>query len=537
MIGAWVVESKILFGSWVAFTAQMGRASAATQLLAIREAELMGRLDPVEAKMLRQGVAAETLAGKYEKLRLAIYGATALVGAAAIGYGVDQAGKFHLAMTDVALTLSATAQQRSVLENLAFQQAQITHISPAEAAQEEAMVARAGAGNFQRMQSMFPALSQFAAVQTYLSQARGQELNVRDAIEYGMQFAHLFQAYTPDAMHHMVEGMTKVMMNQPEALSRLVSQGKYFIPLGTALGMDQEQIMQILVMMGQTGFLKGRGGTAIQNAILGSVKAAAGDTTKKEYAGLTKLGILKDGALTIEAPGGKLDWDKFTKVLQHAADTMDPDTYVGTMEKAFGKQASQYLSVVFEKDPRIREQMKINRKQWEDQGQDPIEKFIGILNKELGPAWAGFVGGFNALATSVFLPVLPAVAIALNGVGQAFYDLANFFQAHPWLAGSIAILFGTITSAASLVTIRALTLSWLKLIGVMGAEGEAGTVAGAAGIVTKSFVGLASEMLAFNVVLAAIASTLGIFAGIAKDISDAAHNPIFAKVLGWAMSG
>jgi TP901 family phage tail tape measure protein len=370
-----------------------------------------------------------------------VAGGIAVAGAAAIGAGIAQAAKFELAMTTVGLSLRASGDQLRTLQQTALRVSDVTAQSATTIAQEMGIAAQAGLNTLgvQRFNTLFPLLAKFADVQYFMAKGRGQDFAPTEAISYGVQFAHMFQAFTPARMQTMLEWITKLTTVTAESPQKALTQAKYFIPLGTALGLDMKDLFPLLAIMGQTGFLRGRGGTSIGQILLGAINAAAltGHAQSKKRDALIDLGILtRDGRNNVITAGGTLNWPLLQQILSGDATRMHPDRYVRDVKAAFNTQAAQFQTVM--STPAVQKQIERIRRLMEGLGNDPIGVFFDRMMNNFIPAFQKFVTNFVNLGINLFLPILPELTKDFTDWANVLGKIGTWLGAHPEVAKDIA---------------------------------------------------------------------------------------------------
>lgn len=459
MIGDLLVGVMLRFSTNGIFT--MERLNAATRGANLSLERSLGLITAQNSALLRHEEALRRVNMRYRELRALVAGGAALGGAALIGASIADAAKLQLAMSSVRLSSNASPSQAAALQQLVLRVSGMTAQSASTTAQEMATASRAGLGSYHRLNALFPLLAKFADVQYFQAKARGQSLPVTEAVSIGTQFAHLFQAYTPASMSNMLEWLTKVQNIQPEAMQRLLMQGKYFIPLARTLGMTTPQAFTLLAAMGQTGFLRGRGGTSIENALYGAINSVAitGHLQTAKAKALEALGVISPTgkSLVDTAHGGKLDWHKFTAALDHAARTLDPTTYASLLVAALNKQATQFMSVYT--SPLVQGQLAFIQHSLIAQGNHPIERaFRRIVGGDTIPAFQKAWTNLQNVGIQLGSTLLPAVTAGLNALATALQGIVAWLGTHPRAA--FGITMGALAAVAAAATYAARQL-WM----------------------------------------------------------------------------
>ena len=465
----------------------------------------------LNANLDKTALKQEAIANKWRMMRGYMAGAFAIGGAVALGYSIDQAAKLQLAMTSVYSSVpNLSAAQREYLQGKVIEMSGVTSQTATTMAQEMATAARTGLGSFDRIKQLYPLLAKFADVQMYQARGRGQEFNPVDAVSYGVQFAHLFAGlqgakspYTISGMKSILEWINKLSLVQGESPMRALTQGKYFIPMGTALGLQESDLFPLMALMGQTGFLRGRGGSSLGRAFLGAISAQTltGHARKAQQGALSELGILDAyGKSTVITKEGYLNMTKFNEVLAHAQETLKPDAFMRDLKAGFGVVATQFLAVL--EQPGVKAQLDFIKKQMA--GMKDIDDMFADYMSDFIPSWLLFVTNLVNLGMVVMLPLLPGMSRALHVMADTMRGWTKFLYDNPpaaWTAATVAIgvVAGSALYAATMLGIfnRAILATGLAA----GASSGPTTLLGAMG---KTLLGFGK----LSVVLAGIAILL-----------------------------
>lgn len=522
-------------GSYVVGIALRWTSNGVQTLLANERATIsaMRAADRYKAKMA-EVQAAQLRAGTM------FAGGIALAGGAAIAAGVAQAAKFELAMTAIGLSINASSSQLKALQQTALKVSDITAQSATTIAQEMAVASTTGLNTlgFARFNQLFPILAKFADVQYFIAKGKGQEMSPTQAISYGVQFAHMFQAFTPDRMRSMLEWITKLTMvvSDPQ---KALTQAKYFVPLGTALGMSMSDMFPLMAIMGQTGFLTGRGGTSVKNIIMGAIDAATltGHGQGKQTEALKELGILVGRHNVVVTGKGMLDWGKLTQVLESAAKRLHPDAYARDVKAAFGSSAAPFATVL--NTPAVQTQLERIRRMMEGLGNDPIGVFFDRMMNNFLPAFQKFVTNFVNLGINTFLPVLPQLTTFFTNFANVLGTAGAWMGAHPDAAKGIADIIFAISGLAALrfaaggIGMIAGALNLLK-----GTEGMGFFFKALTALDNFAFLGLGGKILGLRTAISTLSvagsvaggvTTLGIAIGALGSIATAYAGSLFAK--------
>jgi hypothetical protein len=381
-------------------------------------------------------------------------------------------------MEVVRASTNASVSQMSTLTAQVLQMSNITSQSALTTAQEMATATKAGLGPYGRIHTLFPELARFADVQQYLSRGTGQELSAPQAVLYGAQLSHLFQSYSVPAMHQMLEGITNVMRVTAEPLSKLVTQGKYFVPIwrqlvdkgGTMTNEQMNDVMAIFASMGQTGLLRNRGGTGIENTLFGAINATmlTGHLQGARAKALVDLGILdpRTGRNRLITAQGTLDINKEERTLSAAANRLTPAQYMADLQAAMGKQATQFLTVFT--SPQVQAQLQTIKRIMAGLGPDPIGTLFKRFSGTLWFSWQLFQTNLQNLGIVMFKPLLPALTNFFTGAANAIGVFTDFLSKHPDIAKGIAIAGVALTGLFGLFAVGGAGMLMVTALGSAG---------------------------------------------------------------------
>jgi len=414
-------------------------------------------------------------------LKATALGALTAIGAGMIEHGVVAAAKLQQAMTAVGIATGTAGQQLENLRGVVMRTSMATAQDPVTISQEMAMAARSGINRPAMLAALFPEIAKFADVQYLLPQHADPVESVKRAV----QFAHYFKAYDQKRMALMIDQMNRAMNVQPEDASRMVAQGKYFIPLATSLGVSIQDLMGYIALMGQTGFLLGKGGSGFQRVLLGAINA----TTLTQHlsaaraSGLLDLGMVNPstGRFSYIDAKGNLEFSKLMAVLQTARAHETPTQFARDTYNVFGTQGQQFLMAIM--DPAAQQQFARIKKSMHDQ--QTVEQQQARLMATVSGAWRQFTTNFNAIAINVFYPTLPKLGALFANFANRFASVANYMFAHPdlglFIAKSAFAAVATTGAAAAVSlwqTVAALrVIAASPLIRGVGGLGTGGAVA------------------------------------------------------------
>jgi hypothetical protein len=376
-------------------------------------------------------------------------------GAAAI----KAAGDYQLGTTQLSLATPGINMD-AVQSNIWKQYSDLAQ-TPYELQQEYLKASQAGftAKMLQDDRFMFKVM-QFADVQKITHGAP-----VEETVTQLAQLAHLFGAYDPGSMSTLVEQAYRLqMMGNPEDFSRLVQQGKYFVPLAAqTMNMPTKDIMSLYLGLAQTGMLRGRGGTGVQNILLDSIDAirATSHMQSAQAKALHALGIIdasgsprfwtgghrnKQGVLV----GGHLDMNAELDWLHSLrnAGVMSTKDFTRDVAAAFQRTGSQVI-LSFLGDQAFQQRHALEQKMAAGQGLDAAQKqSLATLPGALLHLQAVLFDPHSAFQTALGLPAVKSAAYLINSIAYAVAGLANALHAHSGLALAALIGMATVSLAS-----------------------------------------------------------------------------------------
>jgi hypothetical protein len=261
-----------------------------------------------------------------------------------VAHGMSEAGKLQLAMTNLQVATGANAAELKNLQSIAMDVSAHTSQSLTTIVQEAAMMANKGLTK-EQVTKLLPQFGAFADVQM-----RSHGTDPVHAVELAVQASHLLKAYSTKDTSVMLEWLNKLSYTGAD-LGKTVTQLKYFGPIASTIGIKLPAIMQSLAAMGQTGFLSGRGGTGMQNTILGAIGAAAMTTSRqgKQQAADRGLGLTDQHGRFIFQRSGKMLWPEMLAQLQKVASHTDPIKYTNMLIAAFGRPGGSFVAAMTSK--------------------------------------------------------------------------------------------------------------------------------------------------------------------------------------------
>jgi TP901 family phage tail tape measure protein len=384
-------------------------------------------------------------------LRATVGAVMTYVGAAFIAHGVDAAAQLERAMTAVGVATGTTGKSLSALRSQVMQVSGVTAQSAITIAQEMATAASAGLNNPQRLAAAFSQIAKFADIQYMGPHA----MDPVEAVRIGTQFAHLFRTYQGAPLQRMLDDVNRIMFVMPERIQNLLTQGRYFISDALAVGVSEPDIMQQLAIMGQTGFLRGKGGTGLDAVLRGSMASMnlTGFQRGKQVEGLRDLGILdfNNRFQFADAQGHLLLNQLINQVVAQLDYFKYQDARTGQsrwysdLVKAYGIQGARYLTNVA--TPAVQAQEARNRVAFGRIG--TIEQIYEKYYSTFFMQWRRFVTNIKNITMDIFMPILPRLTPLFRSLAYTLGDIDKFLLAHPKAGMAVAISAFAATGASA----------------------------------------------------------------------------------------
>lgn len=427
---------------------------------------------------------------KFLSAQVKIFGGVAGGMALGIGLGIKQASNLQQAMVAVGIATETSGKQLQSFQSLAMKMSGVTAQSIGTIAQEMAAAATAGLNKPSQLTKAFPTMAKAADVM-WLSP---KHINPVEAIAEMSTLSHLFGSYQGPAFAKMITRATQMMFVQPEALKSFITQGRQFIPTALASGVSQEDIFRQAMTMGQTGFLKSRGGSGLARVIefLSGAATVTGHLSKIQHAAMHSLGLTnRSGVLDpgFRDKGGNLLLQKAVDHLEHIRKAFAPTDFGNLLSNAFMSQGGRYLKAILL--PSVYEKSVRNWKTLTSLGS--VESMWKKYTDTFTFGIQNFLTNGQNLLGSIFLPILPSLTSGLKAAGAAMGALSQYLMKHPKIAATIAIAAFTGTVAFALAAARAI---WqlndaMLATGLASKAALAGQEAGALGGLARGGVGLA----------------------------------------------
>jgi len=499
----WRISARIAFQSNGA--ALMTGLARQSNMLNASLARQQGQITKSQLAMTRYQSRLAAVSEAQQKFGTKIALTGAAIGVGVLAEATNEAAKFQRAMTGVQIATNASGKSFQTLQRLAVTISGQTAQSATTIAEEMQVAATVALKNPAQLAKLFPMMAKYADVR-YMASG-GQEGAV-ESVGKMSQFAHFFSAWNPAQLARMLNDTAKLQFATHVSLDQLVTQGRQFIPSATKYGVSEHDIMRTLAVAGQTGFLQGRGGTAV-NSIISYAMGATSITDHMSKARRSAMVDMKmfdaSGHLKFIDPQGHLLLSKMVDHLLYMRNRMiasDPRYGKGRFgndaANAFGKPGSQFVNLLA--DPATKALMKRNDAYMKTapgvQGQ--WKAYAGDFFYQ----WNAFTTNLRNVGMALALPALPRATAGLIKLNGAITKLIDHEMQHPneakavfggaaFLTASLALrgFVGLARQASSLSTA-------LKVISAGGAVAAAssGTVAAgaAAGAGAAGFLGRAA---------------------------------------------
>lgn len=350
-----------------------------------------------------------------------------------------------------------------------------------------------------------PSLAQYMDI---VGRLKGESADA--AAMEAIRSAHMFGAYTPDAIRKTLDAQAALSLLMPDKMSRALNVMAYAVPSGTNLaGVPMADILSFVATADQSGLGSGRAGARLKDYI----EAISVRQSKAREAAKRELGM--SGALDAH---GNLDLMKSFEILQSDAKRMSAQAYRNLVRTAFGSPGA-IVAAMFG-DEKKRAMFDANRDVISKAVQRGDLKTVQDVLKG-GPAGkeATMLAELNNDMIDFGRYGLPIAIKFFDAINPKVKEFGNWLDAHPRdaaklfddlvHAGEGLLIFGGALKALAIVssTVGALRTLYTAVSGVRAAAASA---APAVGTVAGALRGLAGAGAAF------LASPLGkIFSGAA----------------------
>ena len=452
-----------------------------------------------------------------------------------VARGLDEAGKFELAMKNVAIATGATGDTLKGFQNMAIDLSGKTSQNATQIAQEIAMAASAGLSNAQ-LKVMGPQIAAYADVQM-----RAHGTDPVDAVSEAVQAAHLTRSYgnnettfrgkkTTD-LGAMLEFMNELSFSQPENMKRVVTQMGYFAPQGKALGLNLDNIMDTLTVMGQTGYLKGKGGAAFAQLLNGAINTVA-VTAHKQSAkteALMGLGVVdRTGKPIYVNSKGQLNWTAFSAHMRKMEENTNHAKLHAMLQAGFGVNGGRFADIAF--NPDTEKQRLATRHKMDTMIPDIAteqKEYLALYNV----AWNTLKTNTTNAIIGLFTPLMTQLTPYINELAASVSNFAQYFMSNPDLGLKVSL--GLITGSVALVGAGTTMLvrQFLTLAGSINVLAASARAASAANAVSAGVndAAAAGDAMGVPAIIAGGAGKSGLWAGIKRLLTPILDGTLLAK--------
>jgi TP901 family phage tail tape measure protein len=542
--GSWMVENLVRIN--VVGLQNLERMSGAASAADVRFARLTGQISSQEAAWLRYRRQVDAARESQQAmLTTAAFGTFVVLGAA-LAYAVKGASDLQTAITGVQIaTNQLNPAAGDAYARLAIKVSSQTAQDAVTIAQELATAATSGLNDPRKLKEGFPRIAKAADV-LWMSPKHTDPI---ESVRIMSQLAHLFGVYEGAPLQHMLDRAVEMQFVQPEAIQQLVTQGRLFLPSAMSAGVSEQDIWKQAMTMGQTGFLRSRGGSGLANIIeaLAGATAITGHLSKAQRKAMGQLGL--------EGPNGLLDSRfhdaKGDLLLQKVVDHLEavrqntaPTTFLAEVTNAFQKQGGRYMSDIL--IPRIYQKAQQN---WESMNKmGGVDKMWGQYTHNFRYQWNVFTTNLENLFRVVALPMLPGLTSFIGAFGAALGWLVSVLADHPTVAGTLGYLtlglvtflgvvsaVGGITQALRFPNAFLLTIGPIRaLVGAISALQIGESAAGETYTVAQALRALAGAGAAFMASpLGMLISAAGVMLG-TTSFDPVGEKQRWAQILNWS---
>jgi hypothetical protein len=273
-----------------------------------------------------------------------------------------------------------------------------------------------------------PEMIKIAAVE-----ARLKGTSLKESMTSIVEFAHMFKAYTPEAIAKLAPVFAFLSTANPNSLSGMVRSSGYAVPiLESSMGIDPVTAALLGTALTRAGITSTKSGTWLRE--LGTRGLPSGK--KKHDEALERLGLIDANGKPTWFTNGKPDIEKAIEIGSAAAAGIPVEERPGVMRNAFGVQGAGALAVLG--DPRVSEQTKALRKEMES---DEFKNRYGTALEEYGknsPVQQArtTVQEFNVAMIELGEKTLPMATAALGVFSGAFGFINKYNKPAPEGQGS-----------------------------------------------------------------------------------------------------
>jgi TP901 family phage tail tape measure protein len=386
--------------------------------------------------------------------RAMVAGGVALGGAFIIGAGIKNAADLQNSMVAVEIATKGATGHMAQFYQLAYKVSGLTAQSASTIGRELAVAASSGLGSLGRAQlsEAFTRIAKAADVM-WLSPKHTDPVT---SVAQMSQLSHLFGAYSGAKLQHMLDRAVQMQYVQPEDFSRMVTQGRMFIGPALSRGVTEDDIFKQAMTMGQTGFLRSRGGSGLARVIeyLSGAATMTGHLSKIQHRALSTLGMTNSqGILEYQDKKGNLLLGKAIDHLEAIRKNFTPTAFGNLLTNAFLAQGGRYMATILM--PNVYAQVQKNWAQMNRIGN--VDSMWKKYSDTFKFAWSQFTTNLQNVLGATFLPLLPAFTVALKSAAKELGIWTQWLMKNPKMAATIAI---AAFSAVAMSAIYAATNMW-----------------------------------------------------------------------------
>ncbi len=405
----------------------------------------IGIFEKIEARAAAAGASTAALSRSMALLGggLAVTGG-GLALADGLGKAAKKGAELQVVMAGIGLATGASQRQMAALQSTFTSIGLKNQMSQIDVAQLALASTHAGITNLAQLRASIGTIANFAEVQQ-LSTGVSRE----SAATTGVEYAHIFGAYTPQLLNPLINVLSKALTHTPltgAAFETLVSQfagqtsslyGRS-TPARLAAQRDDTMMGVLLGQMGQGT----RGGTQFGSGLIHLATAKPGTAA---YAAEQRLETAGGGRF-FNQDGSFRGIRNLLSIITHAADVLTPGQMTAINKTAFGTVGMKTFGNL-EQDARLG--------QWDQNAQTfaripDIGRQQAVYNATAAgqsQQWHKNIETIVTIFGTALLPTLIKVSNALVGITRR---VVEFMQANPRVV-QIAAGFAMVATAAALI--------------------------------------------------------------------------------------
>ena len=181
-------------------------------------------------------------------------------------------------------------------------------VAPTEGARVMLDISRLTAGQLTtaQMQAIAPLIAGFASTISF----HRPDISVDDATKAGLQLAHLFRAYTPQALDPLMDQVYRLSGLMAESPGQAVRQMSYFVPLFKGLNIDDSTSVAMMALLDRAGF-RMKVGTNVRAMVMQALGPLQLTSHQQEgkFRQLEQMGVFdRSGKFAWNTPSGSVDF-------------------------------------------------------------------------------------------------------------------------------------------------------------------------------------------------------------------------------------